>query len=191
MEIKYDEYQVGFSGVDIGLLNSFLKKSYLSNDSFVLKTISMIETIICSITQRQFKVLPDTDFYYEQKELLNTNIFDIYNYPFKLKKIYFNGVLVYEEGGTNNTFIKDTDFIVKDYSIVFSQRGKYKVLYNIEKFYGDDITLAVLSGVSEVLKSQDFGLMDIGNISIGGTSYSIGKKFYLLNEIVKKYKKVW
>lgn len=188
MEIKYNNFQTGFSSVDINLLNSFLKKDYTSDASLfnVLKT--MVESFICQTCDRQFKVLNDDDIYFEEKLIID-GYFDIYNYPFVLKKIWLDGNLVYDPNQNIEQLKKDVDFKLSDYSIYFFMKGKFKVGYNIVKFYGDDINLAVLSALAEIFKKRDFGLIDIRNFSIGGTSFSFGSDFNILKQICQNYKK--
>jgi hypothetical protein len=187
------EYQTGFSGVDYSLVASSLGKTFsTSEQSLISNYISMVESYIISQTNRQFKVFTNDDYYF-QKGFLKDKFLNFKAIPVgKLKSIYFDNNLVYENNVSGYTI--NSDFYLTENFIEFSdaiynenKNKEYKVVFQINKFYGDDIKLAVLTAVQEMFLMRDYGQMDIKNVSLNGFNFSLGNRFNILKEVINKY----
>jgi hypothetical protein len=187
------EHQTGFSGVDYSLVASSLGKTFSTSEQSLISTyISMVESYIISQTNRQFKVLTGNDYYF-QKGFLKDKFLNFKAIPVgKLKSIYFDNNLVYENGVSGYTI--NSDFYLTENFIEFSnaiynenKNKEYKVVFQISKFYGDDIKLAVLTAVQEMFLMRDYGQMDIKNVNLNGFNFSLGDRFNILKEVIKKY----
>jgi hypothetical protein len=192
MEIRYNDWQSNYSGVSVNDIQVFLKRTLTDSEKdFVNALLPLLESYICLNTDRQFKVLNDGDYYYEEYKFEKVHFF--YNYPVKeIYKILVDDEVVYLKGASNNDFEIGLDFDYDEYQLTIYRDltgSKIKVLYTINKFYGNDVKLAIIEAVIDYLNTSDYGMKKVNNLSIGGLSVSLSERG-VLDKVIENYKKV-
>jgi hypothetical protein len=192
MEIRYNDWQSNYSGVSVNDIQVFLKRTLTDSEKdFVNALLPLLESYICLNTDRQFKVLNDGDYYYEEYKFEKVHF--LYNYPVKeIYKILVDDEVVYLKGASNNDFEIGLDFDYDEYQLMIYRDltgSKIKVLYTINKFYGNDVKLAIIEAVIDYLNTSDYGMKKVNNLSIGGLSVSLSERG-VLDKVIENYKKV-
>lgn len=195
MEIRYNDYQTGWSGIVKGDIENFIGRSLSTVEENLFNLLlPKFESYICSGTKRQFKVLSGTDVYYEKYKIKPIHFF--YNYPVsEVKKIKFDDDVVYDASQSDNTLVLNQDFEYDENRIAIynfadlTEPKNITVYYQIAKFWGEDVRLALIEEIANYITSLDFGGREVRNLSISGLSVNFGERDRL-KEIIRRYRKV-
>lgn len=188
----------GYSAITYTDIQTFINRTITSGEqTLVASLIASVESYIARLCDRQFKTA--TDF---------TDIFDVdgqeyifYNYPIKeVTKIVSGGVTLYDKTSITNTLVENTDYYVYDDRIVFEYEPEYtnsprralEITYNIEKFWGDDVTLVIKKWVSEMFTAKEFAGREMSNISVNGvsTGFDTAKTPAYVQKVIDAYRKI-
>lgn len=188
----------GYSAITYTDIQTFINRTLTSGEqTLVTSLITSVESYIARLCDRQFKTA--TDF---------TDVFDIdgqdyifYNYPIKeVTKIVSGGITLYDKSVQENNYVEGIDYFTYDDRIMFEYEPEYtnsprralEITYNIEKFWGDDVTLAIKKWVSEMFTAKEFAGREMSNISVNGvsTGFDTSKTPAYVQKVIDAYRKI-
>lgn len=171
-DVKANIYQLGFSGVSPASVASLVQKTLTTQQQTeVGALIRSIERYICEQTNRQFKT---SDTYFETFDAGCEEYF-LKNMPIaSVTKITLDGTTIFDNSTT--TIQEDVDFFVYPDHVFFesiqnsatNNRRALKIYYTIEKFWGEDVALAIKRSVSQLFLSSEYGTANVNSIGISG-----------------------
>lgn len=191
----------GFSGVTATDIASFLGKELSTAESMLCNTfINSAEDYILRQCDKNFLVsLDNTDVEYEQTFDGGFTEYKTYNYPInEVTKIVVDGVTKYEKNETSEYALNSHFWVYPD-KVVFQymqygsgySRQSVKITHTIRKFWGEDVKLAIMVWVSEILTSGEHGGRNVTSASINGVSMTFDTKNTpeLIKNVVNKYRR--
>ncbi len=193
-EVNAKSIQTGYSKVTYSDVGNFINKKFNSQEQTLIAfLISACETLIARETGRNFAY--SNVLYYEDL-VAGTNLYKFRNTPvLEINKILLDNVIQYEVEGNSNIYTLNIDFTPYTDSIYFytiptslirSSNG-LRIYYTIEKFWGDDVKLAIMQWVGEIFLSRDYAGKKINSINSNGVSVSFNSAPDYVKDIIASY----
>lgn len=165
-------YLTGFSGVVQADIAAFLGKTLTSAEQTLATSLILsCEMYLCQKCRRQFK--PGTYF-----DIVNSNqsSYQLSNAPISaITDFKLDGVSVYSDYvlGTDYSF-DDNRFVLINSQLqpANSSFRSLKVFYTIDKFWGEDVLLAIKMWVGNLMLNREYAGKDVKSISSSGFNLS-------------------
>lgn len=166
-EYKVTEYQSGWSGLTYADVEAQVGKVFPTADqAAITNLITKIELMICGLCHRQFKN-GGSEIYVERVPS-NTARFFAKAFPVStVTNIKINDVAVSGLVSGNQYGILYPNEIALNLLGIQSNLDKVEIYYTIEKFWGDDIKLAIVQYITKILNDQKAG-GDLRDFSFAG-----------------------
>lgn len=166
-EYKVTEYQSGWSGLTYSDVESQVGKVFPAADQTAITSlIAKVELMICNLCHRQFAYGAGT--VYIERVPSNTSRFFARSTPVStVTNIKINDVAVTGLVAGNQYGIVYPNEIALNLVGIQSNLDKVEIYYTIDKFWTDDIKLAIVQYITKILNDQKAG-GDLRDFSFAG-----------------------
>jgi hypothetical protein len=199
-EHKASSIVTGYSGLTPADIAGYTNKSYSAADNALIASmIKALEATFVKQCDRNF-AHGDEHVYYQTLDA-GENHYSLFNYPVKeIRKIVLDDDTKYDIEADSNDYTLNTDFSLYDDYIDFitvpyaasNNNRALAVHYTIDKFWDDDVLLAIKQYVADEMKKRQYGGRDVRSFSFSGLSITFagGKMPSYIQSVIDTYQKV-